>query len=547
MYQGPENEWRADPLEMVAPANLQVLSFHWSPGYGRQALFRYKNEKGEWIRRTFNHLEEFPDHIKPGQFVASGERFVRMGKTGKVTGIHLHDEMWQETKAEKDYLDRYSERAAEYAKYRGVAAKVYAAREKSTIYGKALQGRKELERLKGLPGYDVDAFVRGTTPFEKRQKLEAKLKKNEKVWEIYKDDKKFPDKDIKKKYRRAGQHLRGRAKELFNSDKSDRQIKYLRRPATLHSIASAKKATGSIKGALAASEERERIRAALAAARAEEEALAGQLKESTLKENTLKTEGCGPTHKKKIKIKIRPGGGKLITSFEVQPNLNSTVWEGDTLRPDILERLREIAEEFITKLDLPNVDIKDIILTGSLANYNWSKYSDLDVHIVVDFRDVAEDEGFVKKYFDAVRANWNRNHDIKVKGFEVELYVEDDDESHESTGIYSLLTDEWILKPVREHTEIDKVNIFKKARHIMRDIDKVERYLDRSQYDAALELGQKTKDKIKKMRRSGLQSGGIYSTENLAFKVLRRGGYMGKLLDSVGTAYDAQRSLAEQE
>jgi hypothetical protein len=81
----------------------------------------------------------------------------------------------------------------------------------------------------------------------------------------------------------------------------------------------------------------------------------------------------------------------------------------------------------------------------------------------------------------------------------------------------------------------------------MRDIDKVEGHLNRQEYAAALTLGQGIKDKIKRMRRGGLQRGGVYSTENLAFKVLRRGGYMGKLLDSVGTAYDAQRSLAEQE
>ena len=249
----------------------------------------------------------------------------------------------------------------------------------------------------------------------------------------------------------------------------------------------------------------------------------------------------------KIKIKIRPGGGELITSFEVQPNLNSEIWEGNRLRPEIRERLREIAVEFIEKLDLTNAEIKDIILTGSLANYNWSAYSDLDVHIVVDFRDIAEDEGLVKKYFDAVRGNWNRKHDIKLKGFEVELYVQDDDESHTSTGVYSLLTDKWVLKPSRKHREIDKINIFKKARHIMRDIDKVESRLRRQEYDAAVELGQQIKNKIKRMRQTGLERGGIYSTENLAFKVLRRGGYMGKLLDAVGDAYDAQRSLAEQE
>ena len=248
-----------------------------------------------------------------------------------------------------------------------------------------------------------------------------------------------------------------------------------------------------------------------------------------------------------LKITIRPGGGKLITSFEMQPTFNPQIWEQNRMRPQIRERLQEIAVEFIEKLDLPNADIKDIILTGSLANYNWSEYSDLDVHIVVDFREVAEDEGLVKKYFDAARSNWNRNHDIKVKGYEVELYVQDDDESHTSTGIYSILNDKWILLPSRQEFKIDKVNIFKKARHIMRDIDKVGKHLGHQDYDAALSLGQKIKNKIKKMRQGGLERGGIYSTENLAFKVLRRGGYMGKLLDAVGTAYDAEKSLAEQE
>ena len=248
-----------------------------------------------------------------------------------------------------------------------------------------------------------------------------------------------------------------------------------------------------------------------------------------------------------LKIKIQPAGGKLITSFEMQPHLNQEVWDAGQMRPAIRKRLQEIAEEFIEKLDLPNVEIKDIILTGSLANYNWSEYSDLDVHIVVDFKDVAEDEGLVKKYFDAVRGNWNRIHNIKVKGYEVELYVQDDDESHTSTGVYSILKDEWELRPSREELVINKASILDKARHIMRNIDKTIRYVARQDYDHAIELGRRTKEKIKRMRQSGLEKGGIYSTENLAFKVLRRGGYMGKLIDSLTTAYDAERSLAEQE
>ena len=274
---------------------------------------------------------------------------------------------------------------------------------------------------------------------------------------------------------------------------------------------------------------------------------AGPFKRMPLDPDWKSAPPGAPGGLEELKIKIGSSAGKLITSFEMQPHLNREIWDGDKMRPEIAERLREIAEEFIKKLDLPNVDIKDIILTGSLANYNWSEYSDLDVHIVVDFKDVADDEGLVKKYFDAVRGNWNRIHDIKVKGYEVELYVQDDDEAHTSTGVYSISKDKWELQPSREELVINKANILDKAQNIMRDIDKTKRHVDRRDYGSAIDLGQRTKEKIKRMRRCGLEKGGIYSTENLAFKVLRRGGYMGKLIDSLNVAYDTQKSLAEQE
>jgi predicted nucleotidyltransferase len=247
-----------------------------------------------------------------------------------------------------------------------------------------------------------------------------------------------------------------------------------------------------------------------------------------------------------MKIKIR-SQAPLLTSFEMQSTLNSSVWDDGVMRPAVSQRLRQIAEEFIEKLDIPGLEIMDIILTGSLAHYNWSKYSDLDVHIIVDFKAISDDEGFVKKYFDAVRSNWNRRHDITVKGFEVELYIQDDDEKHESTGIYSLLHNEWLAKPMREEQVINKAGVHKKSRHLVREIDKVANLYDSQRYEKAIELGNQLKKKIKRMRQSGLERAGISSTENLAFKVLRRSGYMKKLFDTVNDAYDRNKSLAEQE
>ena len=42
-------------------------------------------------------------------------------------------------------------------------------------------------------------------------------------------------------------------------------------------------------------------------------------------------------------------------------------------------------------------------LTGSLANYNWSSFSDVDLHIIVDFSQIDENYELVKGFFDNAR------------------------------------------------------------------------------------------------------------------------------------------------
>tara|TARA_R110000824_G_scaffold111463_2_gene259911 strand:+ start:5209 stop:7548 length:2340 start_codon:yes stop_codon:yes gene_type:complete len=253
-----------------------------------------------------------------------------------------------------------------------------------------------------------------------------------------------------------------------------------------------------------------------------------------------------PVREGKLKIKIRRRNKKLGSSFELQPELNPEIWNDSEMVPAIRNRLRQIALDFIDNLDLPGVEIKDIILTGSLANYNWSSYSDLDVHIVVDFREIDENEGFVKKYFDSVRANWNRVHNIKVKDFDVELYVQDDDEHHTSTGVYSLLRGEWEVVPTFQPEPFSLDNVFRKARPLIRHLETLEREYERGNYERAIEEGNKLKEKLQKMRKSGLESAGVFSGENLAFKVLRRGGYMKRLYDMTRAAYDASQTMADE-
>ena len=136
-------------------------------------------------------------------------------------------------------------------------------------------------------------------------------------------------------------------------------------------------------------------------------------------------------------------------------------------------------------------------------------FSDIDLHVIIDFQEVNEDIDLVKDYFDAVKALWNYLHDIRIKSHEVEIYVQDENEPHISTGVYSLLNDEWIKQPdVPAHSKIfggDKETIAKKANSLMDQIDRAITIMDEEKYDEAIARANKLSEKIKKFRKAGLE------------------------------------------
>jgi len=242
-------------------------------------------------------------------------------------------------------------------------------------------------------------------------------------------------------------------------------------------------------------------------------------------------------------ILVTIGDEDDLATFEMQPEFQQKIWDGDErIRPGVKGALMDIVDEFVERLDL-DAEIKDIIVTGSLANYNWSKFSDIDLHILIDFKEVNDNEELVKRFFDAVRSNWNRTHDIKVKGHEVELYVQDENEPHVSTGVYSLMNDKWLVKPNKVKPFIDKKTAKKKAADIEREVDKVASVLYDGNHEAALDKAAYLKEKIKTMRQAGLEKAGVFSPENLAFKMLRRSEALSKLHDVYIKAYDQALSL----
>ncbi len=232
------------------------------------------------------------------------------------------------------------------------------------------------------------------------------------------------------------------------------------------------------------------------------------------------------------------------SSFEVQNTLNEELWSPEgKLDQDAGDLLYEIAKQFYNSLGLEGIDIVDVHFTGSLANYTWSKYSDIDLHILIDYSLIEEDQELIKNYLRKAGALWNKTHGIHIKGFEVEIYAQDSNEAHFSGGVYSVQNDEWVKKPSREDPQIDYENVKRKAVNLMEDVDEVSELFKSKEYDSALTEAERVRQKIRKFRQAGLERGGVFSVENLAFKVLRRNGYLETLSSLRIMAYDKSMSL----
>jgi hypothetical protein len=233
-----------------------------------------------------------------------------------------------------------------------------------------------------------------------------------------------------------------------------------------------------------------------------------------------------------------------LKSLHVKNDLNDKIWTPEKkLDPEIRARLIEIALDFYHDLEVPWAQLEDILFTGSLANYNWSKYSDVDIHLLIDYSLVDEKEDLVENYFKARKNLWNNQHDIKIHDYDVELYVQDADEQHVASGLYSVKNDVWITEPKVQKPTIEEKSIRKKAQVIMRLIDDVHKLYKSDKYETAISEAERLSEKIKKFRTCGLERGGEYSVENLTFKVLRRNGYLEKLWDVKVNAYDKMMTM----
>jgi predicted nucleotidyltransferase len=212
----------------------------------------------------------------------------------------------------------------------------------------------------------------------------------------------------------------------------------------------------------------------------------------------------------------------ILNSFNIQTKLNPEIWQDDKLNKEVRKNLLKIAIDLVEELKQPEIKIKDVLFVGSLANYNWSKYSDVDLHILIDFSKFKEDEEFIKKFFDAQKDLYNQKHDIKIFDFPVEIYFQDVEEKLEASAVYSVKSDKWLEKPEKEKQKLDIPSIKKKAKRIIDQIKDIKKEFDSKNWEQVVKKADNLKNSIKTKRKSGLENGGEYSTENIVYKILRR-------------------------
>jgi len=224
---------------------------------------------------------------------------------------------------------------------------------------------------------------------------------------------------------------------------------------------------------------------------------------------------------------------------EYQRDLCPKFWKEGKMDPVIRAKLLAIADDFWESLKL-EVPIMDIQLTGSIANFNWNKDSDLDVHIIIDFAQIDENLELVRKALDGQRFIWNMRHPVVLRGHDVECYVQHKDEQHVASGLFSILRDRWIIVPTWKEPSFDQKDVDEKIRVIKGEVKMIKqrsRSVNGDDADQLYDYLDRFKKKIMSDRKQGLAKGGEFAVENLVFKELRRDGTIEEIIDLLSEVY----------
>jgi len=228
---------------------------------------------------------------------------------------------------------------------------------------------------------------------------------------------------------------------------------------------------------------------------------------------------------------------RLSDAIKFHNHLNPKIWGRDEhLLPEVREKLLAIAADFKEFLGL-DLEVKDITISGSNAAYTYTDHSDIDLHLVADLPK-ADASDIYRELFDAKKYQYNDQHNFKIGGYDVELYVQNANEDPKSQGIYSVLDNKWISVPKRRKPDVDDISVKSKYEDLGRRIEAA----IRSGNSAQLEMLGK---KVREFRQAGLDKTGEFGPENLAFKILRSNGTLDQLRAARLAARDRELSIDE--
>jgi hypothetical protein len=228
----------------------------------------------------------------------------------------------------------------------------------------------------------------------------------------------------------------------------------------------------------------------------------------------------------------------LGDAVKFNDQLNPRIWGADEkMLPQVREQLLKIADNFREFLGI-DVEVQDVTISGSNAAYTYTPHSDIDLHLVVDLPAADANEVY-RELFDAKKYAYNDQHDIKIGGYEVELYVQDASKPHVSQGIYSVKNNDWVSVPKRRKPDVNDISVNSKFEDLGH---RIETAIDSGNYEKISAMA----NKVKEYRQAGLDQHGEFGPENLAFKILRNQGLIKKLYNARNTAKDQQLSLDER-
>jgi hypothetical protein len=217
--------------------------------------------------------------------------------------------------------------------------------------------------------------------------------------------------------------------------------------------------------------------------------------------------------------------------------LNPLVWDAKKeLHKPIRDRLLKIAHKFLEEIET-EITIKNIFLTGSLCSYEWSADSDWDLHIVAEPQEDYCGEDTVEDYFLSKSKIFNKDHNIFIKGYPVEINIKEKEGLFKDKAVYDLIKNDWVAKPEHPSVFLNNTKVMKKAAELQSEINNL------VNHEGSIAEVKALRNKVKEMRQTGLEEDGEFSIGNLVFKTLRHTGYIKKLYDYKSKIEDAELSL----